>query len=315
MRLTRFAEGPRTTIGAVDEDGLVTPLEPVFESYLIRNSGLAHLRPSLMNALEDPRVLLATWSSIHELAEEALEGWLERSTDDRGRQLTDLDVRPFVPQPSKVFGLGYNYQELCDLEGVTPTEVPQMFAKMPTSVIGPFDRIRVPEAIDKVDFEAELGVIVGKVASRVPEERALEHLGGVTVVNDLTAKILPRPPTEAQTTTVALKGPDDFAPVGPVVVTPDEYADVVDSHMVTRVNGEERQRFPVNDWVHDAAATIAYASSLITLYPGDLISMGTSLGIGIVEDPPRLLDDGDVIECEIAGFPGTRNELALPGSR
>jgi 2-keto-4-pentenoate hydratase/2-oxohepta-3-ene-1,7-dioic acid hydratase in catechol pathway len=134
-------------------------------------------------------------------------------------------------------------------------------------------------------------------------------------MNELSAKILPRPTTPGKTETVPQKAVDDFGPLGAVVITPDEIRDPSALRMVARVNGEERQNFPTSDMVHDTAALIEYLSALITLHPGDMVATGTSVGCGIVDRPPRLLNDGDVVECEIVGYAGCRNAIRIPAQR
>lgn len=221
-----------------------------------------------------------------------------------------LLLGPVDPAPSKVLALGYNYHALCRSEGVTPGAEPNVFAKMPTSVIGPRDPVRVPAAVTALDYEAELGVVIGTCARDLAPGTGMSAVAGWTVVNDVTAKILPRPKSEAETVVFPLKGRDAFAPVGDVLVTTGEVADPADLELVTRVNGEERQRFSPADMVHDVASVVEYLSGLVTLEPGDLIATGTSVGIGIIQDPPALLADGDVVECELTGYSGTCNEIA-----
>ncbi|MEX2542896.1 MAG: fumarylacetoacetate hydrolase family protein [Trueperaceae bacterium] len=219
-----------------------------------------------------------------------------------------------VARPSKIIGLGYNYRALCQNEGVTPAEIPELFTKMPTSVTGPSDPVIVPKVIDKVDYEAELGVVIGRTCSSVSVDEALEFVAGYTVVNDVTAKVIPRPP-ESGSVVLALKGVDTFAPTGPCLVTADELPDPQNLQLLCRVNGEEKQNFNSSDMIHTVAETIAYVSARITLEPGDIISTGTSLGIGIVQRPPVFLNDGDVVECEIRGIGTIRNEFVLLSAR
>jgi len=262
----------------------------------------------------EPKAFLALSATLGPLLEEAIDA------DDGASVVADggldaLRLLPFVPNPEKIIGLGYNLKALCHKEGVEEPRYPQLFAKLPSSLTAPRGDVVAPPSIDKVDFEAELCVVIGRTTRRVSRAEALSYVGGYTVMNDLSAKILPRPKLEAQTTTLALKGVDGFAPVGAVVVTPDEVGDPAELEIVCRVNGEERQRYPAADFVHDVAATIEYISSIITLQPGDLLSMGTSVGIGIVEVPPRLLNDGDVVECEVVGWPGCRNVVRIPAQR
>lgn len=215
-----------------------------------------------------------------------------------------------VMRPSKVIGLGYNYHALCDNEGVAPGEHPELFVKMPTSVVGASDPVVVPPVIDKVDFEAELGVIIGRTCRAVSADEALDYVAGYTVINDVTAKILPRPP-ESGSVVLGLKGVDTFCPTGPCLVTTDEIPNPQNLNLRCRVNGVEKQNFNSADMVHTVAEAIAYVSARITLEPGDMFSTGTSLGIGIIEKPPVFLDDGDVVECEIEGIGVIRNEFVL----
>ena len=228
----------------------------------------------------------------------------------QGVPLETVQLLAPVPRPSKVIGLGYNYRALCEQENVTPSEEPELFAKMPTSVTGPFDPVVVPAVIDKVDYEAELGVVIGRTCYNVSPAAALDYVAGYTVVNDVTAKIIPRPP-EAGSVMVSLKGPDTFAPTGPCLVTTDEIADPQDLTVLCRVNGEEKQNFSTSDMVHTVAEAISHISRRITLEPGDLLSTGTSLGIGIVQKPPAFLNDNDVVECEITGIGTIRNTFRL----
>ncbi len=243
-----------------------------------------------------------------------LSAGLEATAQKRGYPLPSMRLLPPVPRPGKIIGLGYNYRALCEHEGVTPREEPELFTKLPTSVIGPFDPVTVPRVIDKVDFEAELGVVIGRYCRDVSASEALEYVAGYTVVNDVTAKIIPRPP-EAGSVVLALKGCDSFAPTGPCLVTSDEIRDPQNINILCRVNGEERQNFNTSDMVRSVAEVIAYISERITLEPGDLLSTGTSLGIGIVQRPPVFLKNLDVVEIEIRGIGTICNTFMIPALR
>jgi len=225
-----------------------------------------------------------------------------------GYAMEDVELLAPVPRPSKVIGLGYNYKALCSSEGVKIAPHPELFAKMPTSVTGPFGPVIVPRSIDKVDYEVELGVVIGKPCKDVSEATALSFVAGYTAVNDVTAKIIPRPP-ESGSVVLSLKGADTFAPTGPCLVTSDEIPDPQNLNLLCRVNGRERQNFNTSDMVHSVARVIEYISERITLEPGDLITTGTSLGIGIIQKPPVFLNHNDVVECEILGFGSTRNTI------
>jgi 2-keto-4-pentenoate hydratase/2-oxohepta-3-ene-1,7-dioic acid hydratase in catechol pathway len=209
--------------------------------------------------------------------------------------------------PYVFLGLGYNYKALATNEGVPFNKHPELFAKMPGSAIGHNQPVRVPKVIDKVDFEAELGVIIGRTARRVKAKDALEYVGGYTACNDLTAKIIPRP-QESGSIVIPLKAVDTFGPLGPTLI-PAKEVDPQNLTMLCRVNGVERQRFSTNDMVHSVAEVIEFITSRITLNPGDVITTGTSLGIGIIQKPPVFLQEGDVMEVQIEGFPALRNTI------
>jgi 2-keto-4-pentenoate hydratase/2-oxohepta-3-ene-1,7-dioic acid hydratase in catechol pathway len=225
-----------------------------------------------------------------------------------GKGVAPTDVEFLPPTTPAVFlGLGYNYKALATNEGLRFNKHPEVFAKMPGSAIGHEQPVRVPRVIDKVDFEAELAVVIGRTARRVKAKDALDYVGGYTACNDLTAKIIPRPP-ESGSVVIPLKAVDTFGPLGPVLI-PARDVDPQNLTMLCSVNGVERQRFSTSDMVHPVADVIEYVTARITLNPGDVITTGTSLGIGIIQKPPVFLKEGDVMEVQIEGFPALRNRI------
>jgi 2-keto-4-pentenoate hydratase/2-oxohepta-3-ene-1,7-dioic acid hydratase in catechol pathway len=209
--------------------------------------------------------------------------------------------------PAVFLGLGYNYKALATNEGLAFNKHPELFAKMPGCAIGHGHPVRVPKVIDKIDFEAELAVVIGRTARRVKAKDALAHVGGYTACNDITAKVIPRPP-ESGSIIVPLKAADTFGPMGPTLV-PAREVDPQNLTLLCRVNGVERQRFSTSDMVHSVAEVIEYVTARITLNPGDVITTGTSLGIGIIQKPPVFLKEGDVVEVQIEGMPALRNRI------
>jgi 2,4-diketo-3-deoxy-L-fuconate hydrolase len=222
---------------------------------------------------------------------------------------TDPSTVEFLPPttPSVFLGLGYNYKALASNEGVPFNKHPELFAKMPGSAVGHDHPVRVPKVIDKVDFEAELGVVIGRTARRVKARDALDYVGGYTACNDITAKILPRP-KEAGSIVIPLKAVDTFGPLGPTLI-PAKGVDPQKLTLVCRINGVERQRFCTDDMVHSVAEVIEFITARITLNPGDVITTGTSLGIGIIQKPPVFLQEGDVMEVQIEGYPALRSTI------
>jgi 2-keto-4-pentenoate hydratase/2-oxohepta-3-ene-1,7-dioic acid hydratase in catechol pathway len=225
-----------------------------------------------------------------------------------GKAIDASTVEFLAPTTPSVFlGLGYNYKALATNEGVPFNKHPELFAKMPGSAVGHNHPVRVPKVIDKVDFEAELGVVIGRTARRVRAKDALDYVGGYTACNDLTAKIIPRP-KESGSIVIPLKAVDTFGPLGPTLI-PAKGVDPQNLTLLCRVNGVERQRFSTNDMVHSVAEVIEFITARITLNPGDVITTGTSLGIGIIQKPPVFLQEGDVMEVQIEGFPALRNTI------
>jgi 2-keto-4-pentenoate hydratase/2-oxohepta-3-ene-1,7-dioic acid hydratase in catechol pathway len=210
--------------------------------------------------------------------------------------------------PAVFLGLGYNYKELTTNEGLPFNKQPELFAKLPGCAVGHDHPILVPRSIDKIDYEAELGVVIGRTARRVKAKDALSYVGGYTAVNDITAKIIPRPP-ESGSIIIPLKAADTFGPMGPVLIPAKDIPDPQGLTMLCRVNNVEKQRFSTDDMVHTVAEVIEYITARITLNPGDVITTGTSLGIGIIKKPPEFLKEGDVVEVQIEGYPALRNRV------
>lgn len=308
MQLVRFeSSSGDAEIGVLGRGGVVS-LRRGFAR--LRSRGrFAGLSDALCEeATRDGRTLLACLPALRGAIECLLD--LDDGAAVVGPSLEDLGVLPFVAAPENVLGVSYNYRGLAHQEGIEEAPAPVLFTKAPSSVAGPYDDVHVPAGTANVDFEAEVGVVVGAVAYRADVEEARRCIAGYVPFNDLTAKLLPRPKLDLETITYRLKAIDGFAPIGPVVVTSDE-VDLASTSVICRVNGEQRQCYPATDWIHDPAQVVAFASSFVTLQPGDMITMGTSQGIGIAEIPPRLLSDGDVVECELSGFPGTRNTMRM----
>ena len=225
-----------------------------------------------------------------------------------GKGVDPARVQFLSPTTPMVFlGLDYNYRALAQNEGLPFNKHPELFAKLPGCAVGHEHPILVPKVIDKIDYEAELGVVIGSVARRVKAKDALGFVGGYTACNDLTAKVIPRP-VESGSIIVPLKAADTFGPMGPTLI-PAGGVDPQNLTLLCRVNGVEKQRFSTSDMVHSVAETIEYITARITLNPGDVITTGTSLGIGIIKKPPVFLKEGDVVEVQIEGYPALRNRI------
>jgi 2-keto-4-pentenoate hydratase/2-oxohepta-3-ene-1,7-dioic acid hydratase in catechol pathway len=308
LRFVRYLSEVGPTFGVLDDKEAVIPLYALFEEALASRPALGISREFIDLALNDARVFLASLDIIRTALDEASDVVDQLPTETE--KLGELHVLPFVDAPEKVIGVSYNYRTFKKQEGIEDTPVPQVFPKTPSSILGARMPVRVPSAITHVDFEAEVGVIIGITARRVGLDQAARCIAGYTALNEMTAKILPRPKSDLETIQLRLKGIDNFCPMGPVVVTSDEWEGMGrEIHVNCKVNGEQRQHYPAYDWVHSPAEVISFVSGFMTLRPGDVLSMGTSSGVGIADIPPRLLKDGDVVEVWIDGIPGTKNVI------
>ncbi|MGE0352949.1 MAG: fumarylacetoacetate hydrolase family protein [Gemmatimonadales bacterium] len=201
-----------------------------------------------------------------------------------------------IVSPSKIVCVGRNYAEHARELGNAVPQAPLLFFKPPSAIIGPGESIRLPQASQRVEHEAEIGVLVGRELRQATEAEAEAGIGGFVCVNDVTARDLQK--TDGQW--ARAKGFDTFCPVGPKVVKGLDWRTL---EVIGRVNGEERQRGTTSQMIFSIPALLAYISGIMTLVPGDLIATGTPAGVGP-------LKSGDVVEVEIPGIGVLRNPVA-----
>jgi 2-keto-4-pentenoate hydratase/2-oxohepta-3-ene-1,7-dioic acid hydratase in catechol pathway len=238
----------------------------------------------------EPELAYERWDEVLQLAGE-LSG-AEATTIDRAR------LGSPSPQPRQIFGIGVNYADHGDEAGMEIPEVPLVFTKLSTSVTGPYGTIQL--STETVDWEVEIAVIIGKDARDVPREHSWAFVAGITAGQDLSDRDIQwRPPSSPQFTLgKSLAG---FAPLGPILVTPDEYPDRDDIELTCLLNGEEVQHSTSAQMLLSIPEIISYLSGILTLRPGDVIFTGTPSGIGMTRKPPRYLEDGDTLESFVAG--------------
>ena len=216
-------------------------------------------------------------------------------------------LAPLAPTATLLLA-GGNYQDHLDETGLTPTE-PVFFSKLRSAVIGPGDAIRIPTPDTDTDWEAELCIIIGKPAYRVPAERAHEYIFGYTMINDVSARdVMAREPLQI----TLCKCPDTFAPVGPHVVTADEVPDP-NTHPLeisTRVNGVYKQRATTDTMIYSIPTLLEFLTQTVTLRPGDLMSSGTCGGTGGGRTPPEFMHPGDTVTVGVESFGYLTNTLA-----
>jgi len=218
------------------------------------------------------------------------------------REQDDVDLAAPVT-PLKIVAVGLNYADHAREAGMPIPEAPLCFAKFPSSLAGPYDPILLPAEDAQVDYEGELGVVIGRRAKFVSEEEAMNHIAGYVAFNDVSA----RKWQFADGQWTRGKSCDSFSPYGPWLVTADEVHDTSSLRITTRVNGETVQDSNTNQLIFNVAKLVSYFSRSFTLEPGDIIATGTPPGVGFSRKPPRFLKEGDVVEVEIEKIGTIRN--------
>jgi 2-keto-4-pentenoate hydratase/2-oxohepta-3-ene-1,7-dioic acid hydratase in catechol pathway len=299
MKLVTFtvgtsADGSARRVGVVDAE-----------------AGVVHDVGGLLSAGMGVLDLIERWSEL---------GPQLRNVEKAAPQHSLDEVRLHAPIPvprRDIFCVGKNYRDHVLEFGASGydqpdrsqdmPEYPVMFAKATTSVTGPFDDIEPHRDVtSELDYEAELGVIIGVGGRGITREQAYDHVWGYTIIDDFTARDLQRKHKQW----LIGKSLDTHCPMGPYAVTADEIADVTVLQVESRVNGEPRQSAPVKDLIFDIPELIATLSAGITLRAGDIIATGTPAGVGIGFDPPKFMVSGDVIEVSITGLGAQRNRIA-----
>ncbi|HLT50682.1 MAG TPA: fumarylacetoacetate hydrolase family protein [Arenibacter sp.] len=228
-----------------------------------------------------------------------LSKWL--SKNENSCPVVGDSVRLGAPlvRPSKIVCVGLNYAKHAEETGMAlPTE-PILFFKATSALVGPNDDLIIPKGSEKTDWEVELGVVIGKKASYVSKEEALEHVAGYVLHNDYSERAFQ---IERAGQWVKGKSCDTFAPVGPFIATKDEIRDPNNLHLWLKLNGEMLQDSSTSDFVFNVQEVVSYISQFMTLLPGDIISTGTPFGVGMGFVPQKYLKPGDVVELGIEGL-------------
>jgi 2-keto-4-pentenoate hydratase/2-oxohepta-3-ene-1,7-dioic acid hydratase in catechol pathway len=204
-----------------------------------------------------------------------------------------------IGRPSKIVCIGLNYADHAKESGMQIPPEPVVFFKATTAICGPFDEVVIPKNSQKLDWEVELAVVIGKRASYVSESDAMDYVAGYVLHNDLSEREFQ---LERSGQWVKGKSADTFAPLGPVLTTKDEIADPHNLDLWLKVNGELLQNSNTRQLVYGVPFLISYLSHFMTLLPGDVISTGTPPGVGLGFNPPRYLKPGDEMELSVAGL-------------
>lgn len=234
-----------------------------------------------------------------------LQEWLQDHKDSCPAPPEGFRFGPAVERPSKLICIGLNYAKHAAESGMDVPKEPVVFFKATSSIVGPNDPVVIPRGSKKTDWEVELGVVVGKKASYVAKEEAMDYVAGYVLHNDYSERTYQ---LERGGQWVKGKSCDTFAPLGPYLVTADEKPDPHNLDLWLKVNGELLQSSNTSDFIFDVPTVISYLSEFMTLLPGDVISTGTPAGVGLGLNPPRFLQPGDVVELGIEGLGSARQE-------
>jgi 2,4-didehydro-3-deoxy-L-rhamnonate hydrolase len=240
---------------------------------------------------------------------DTLRKWLDKNESTAPRVSAAARLGPPIYRPSKIVCIGLNYRAHAgESQMEVPTE-PVIFFKAPSSLSGPYDPVVIPRNGKKVDWEVEMAVVVGKKATYVESEHAMEHVAGYLLLNDYSERAFQ---LERGGQWVKGKSADTFAPAGPFLVTPDEVPDSKALDIWLKVNGEFRQKSNTSHMIFDVPTLVTYISQFMTLLPGDIISTGTPAGVGLGMKPPTYLNAGDIVELGVDRLGESRQEIVAP---
>jgi 2-keto-4-pentenoate hydratase/2-oxohepta-3-ene-1,7-dioic acid hydratase in catechol pathway len=281
MRLATFTHDGATRIGVVTGDGMID---------------LAAAAPDL------PRDMVALLAA----GPAALEAARQAAARARSRlPLAGLRLEAPVRRPPKFLAIGLNYADHVRESGMEAPAVPVFFNKQSTCVVGPADPVHLPRVSPLLDYEGELGFVIGRRCRHVPRDRAPEVIAGYVVVNDVSVR-----DWQLRTPTMTIgKSFDTHGPMGPWLVTGDELGDPHALELRTWVNGELRQHSNTRELIFDCFAQVEHLSTAFTLEPGDVVTTGTPAGVGGAMRPPRFLQAGDVVRIEIERIGSIENPV------
>ncbi|MFW9919718.1 MAG: fumarylacetoacetate hydrolase family protein [Candidatus Thorarchaeota archaeon] len=251
---------------------------------------------------------LLQWPAGVEVVQQILDTYNESEPEEKPLLYRLSSVRLLAPieRPGKIVALGLNYKDHIEETEREIPKVPVMFAKFPSSVIGPDDEIIIPLVSKKIDWEVELGIVIGRNCKAVSEEDALDYIAGYTILNDVTARDIQKHDGGQW---VRGKSIDTFCPMGPCIVTADELGDGSGLRLQTKVNGVIKQDSSTSELLFNVPQIIAYLSQSFSFEPGDVIATGTPSGVGFARNPPEYLKHGDVVELSIEKIGILRNTV------
>ena len=235
-----------------------------------------------------------------------LQLWLRTHAESAPRIPASVRLGPPICRPSKIVCIGLNFRDHAAESRMELPAEPVIFFKSTTSVVGPNDDVVIPRNAEKVDWEVELAVVIGKKALYIDKQQAMEFVAGYVLHNDYSERSFQ---LERGGQWVKGKSADTFAPLGPFMATVDEIPNPQNLAMWLTVNGEYQQKSTTAQMIFDVPTLVSYVSQFMTLLPGDIISTGTPAGVGLGMRPPRYLKPGDVVELGIECLGQSRQKI------
>lgn len=271
--------------------------------------------------VSDDKKKLITKSEIQEqtgipipqsIKEFMFKGWLNEVKGHQANlkydhRIEDIELLAPLPNPPKIICLAFNYYDHARDAGLTPSDEPVIFMKPRTALNSPFNDIICPSFVKRLDYEAEIAVIMGEDTKKVSESQALESVFGYMILHDVSSRDIQF--KDKQYTRA--KSIDTFAPCGPWITTKDEITDPQNLKIITKVNGEMRQNSSSINMVIPISKIISSLSAIMTIEAGDIISTGTPAGVAMSMKEPRYLKDGDIVEIDIEKLGMIRNRVVF----
>ena len=250
----------------------------------------------------DPQQIFGCWDEFV--------SWARTVEPSDAPTVIESELQAPVPRPGQIFAVGVNYADHVEEYGLELPDTPFVFTKFPASIAGPYDTIEHPGG--SVDFEVELVAVIGKEARHVPADQGWEYVAGLTLGQDLSERELQLSGPAPQQFSLG-KSFAGFTPIGPVLVTPDEFADRDDLEVSTVLSGELMQKSRTRHLIFPIPVLVSYLSSIVPLQPGDLIFTGTPSGIGFTRDPKRLIGVDDELISRAEGIGEMRHRFVASG--
>ena len=240
-----------------------------------------------------------------------LKDWLSHNEATAPRLDDSVRLGSPIARPSKIICIGLNFKDHAAESGFDAPEEPVIFGKATSAISGPYDNIIIPRGSKQTDWEVELAVVIGKKASYVDQDQALDYVAGYVLHNDVSERTFQK---DRGGQWIKGKSADSFAPLGPFMATTDEIENVNDMRMWLNVNGDNMQEGNTSNLIFGVDHIISYLSQFMSLLPGDVISTGTPAGVGMGMDPEVYLKPGDVVELGIDGLGSSKqNVVAFEG--